>query len=90
MENFFSWFNGVTTTYSDMQIDEDGVAMLYVLLSRFDGKHFDFILMTVPELLVIETKGFSDEEIKYWHDYTAKDVKLIWREAKKKLVKELA
>ena len=89
MENFFSWFNGVTTTYSDLKFDADGIPMAYVLLSRYDKK-FDFILMTLPELLIVDSKGFSDDEIKYWHDYTEKDAKLIWREAKRKLVKQLA
>ena len=88
MENFFSWFQGVSLTHSNMKLEDD-IPVVYVLLSRFEGKHFDFIFTFLPELTVIDSKGFSDEEIKYWIDYTETNKKDIWNNAVKILHKEL-
>ena len=87
MENFFSWFNGVSLTHSNIDLS-DGVPVVYVLLSRHD-KQFDFILTFLPELTVIDSKGFSDDEIKYWLNYTETNMKDIWNNAVKILHKEL-
>lgn len=89
MENFFSWFQGVNLTFSDFKFEE-GVPVIYVLLSRFDGKKFDYILTFLPELHVIDKKGFADEEVKYWLNYAEENKDMIWDLALERLVEWLA
>ena len=89
MENFFSWFEGVSLTFSDIKDVEDSPRTLNILLARNNGKNFDYIFTQMPELKVIESKGFSDDEVKYWMDYTLHNSFLIWEMALEKQAEEL-
>ena len=89
MVNFFSKYKNVTLNFSDIDMS-DGLGFVNVLFERFDGKKFDYIVTKIPDLKVIESKGFTDEEIKYWMNYASENSEDIWDIAKEKLVKWLA
>lgn len=90
MVNFFSWFQGVSLTFSDIIETPDGPDYVKILLDRCDKNNFDYILTQIPGFEVLEAKGFSDEEIKYWMDYTLRSSFLIWEMAREKQADEIA
>jgi len=78
MKNFFSEFNGVTLTFSDIEVQDNVLEYIDVLLTRPHGNHLDYIFTRIPGFEVLESKGFTQKEIDYWILYTMKDSALIW------------
>ena len=77
MVNFFSEFNNVSLTFSDIIKTEYLHEHIDILLDRVRNNSVDYILTQLPGLKVIESKGFTDEEIKFWMDYTTRNSALI-------------
>lgn len=90
MDNFFSKFDGVTLSFNDMAEGEDGREFVEVLIDRINGKNFDFIFTKIPGFRVLDTRGFSDDEIKRWLEYTMRNSVLVWEIAKERRDEKLA
>lgn len=81
MKNFYSNANGVSLSFSDIMSEPDAPRFVKILLDRPAEENFDYILTQIPGFEVLDMRGFSDEEVKFWIDYTMRNSFLIWEMA---------
>ena len=86
MKNFFSEFNDVTLTFSDIQLDKNGMEFMRIYFERPCKIHFfDFIESRIPGFEVVASEGFSDNEIAFWLNYAMRNSFLMWDFSRKKV-----
>ena len=84
MKNFFSEMQGITLTFSDFKINSNGLNYIKIYFERPSKENFfDYIESAIPGFEVIDSKGFSDEEIKDCLTYAMRNSFLMWDVAHK-------
>ena len=90
MKNFYASEDGVSVSFSDILTEPDTPRYVKILLDRCDKNNFDYILTQIPGFEVLESRGFTDDEIEKWIDYTKCNSFLIWEYALERQAEELA
>lgn len=78
MKNFFSEIDGVTLTFSDIQVKDNVMEYVDLLFERVKDDKVDYILSRIPGFKKIDSKGFSDSETRRQLHYALKNSALIW------------
>ena len=78
MKHFFSEIDEVTLTFSDIQVNRDGMEYLRIYFERPNSGGFDFLESTLPVLAVKKSSGFSKNETAKLLDYARTNSFLIW------------
>ncbi len=82
MKYFFSEIDEITLTFSDIEINHDGMEYIRIYFERPDKNGFNFLESTLPTLKVKACKGFDMEERRKLLDYARTNAFLIWEIAR--------
>lgn len=82
MKNFFSEIDGVTLTFSDIQVDNNGMEFVDLLIERVKDNQLNYILSRIPGFEVLDSVGFSSSEIRRQIHYALRNSYLIWDNAR--------
>lgn len=82
MKYFFSELDEVTLTFSDININRDGMEFIRIYFERPNERGFDFLESTLPSLRVKKSRGFTAEESARLLDYARTNSFLIWEIAR--------
>ena len=89
MKNFYTEVDQVTMTYGDIARTNDGMEYIRIYFEKPVEGGFYFLESTLPMLDVVDSEGFSDEEIKSLLKYAKNNAFIIWKLASQE-VKEIA
>ena len=82
MKYFFSEIDEITLTFSDIEINHDGMEYIRIYFERPNERGFDFLESTLPALNVKACEGFSQKEVGELLDYARTNAFLIWEIAR--------
>lgn len=82
MKNFFTEIDGITMTFSDIVITEDGMEYIRIYFEKPIEGGFQFLESTLPMLDVIETEGFNEREQNELLAYASRNAFIIWELAR--------
>ncbi len=82
MKYFFSELDEVTLTFSDININRDGMEFIRIYFERPNERGFDFLESTLPSLRIKKSRGFTVEESARLLDYARTNSFLIWEIAR--------
>jgi len=78
MKNFFSEMNDITTTFSDIRQNCDGMEYIKIYFERPNENGFDFLESSLPSLSVKSSFGFNQIELQNLLDYARANAYLMW------------
>lgn len=79
MKNFYTEIDHVTMTYGDIAKTRDGMEYIRIYFEKPVEDGFCFLESTLPGLDVVETEGFSEEEVGSLLSYAKNNAFIIWR-----------
>ena len=92
MKHFFSEIDEVTLTFSDIQVNRNGMEYIRIYFEHPNSDGFDFLESTLPTLQIKNSCGFDKDESAKLLDYARTNAFLIWeiaREGGEKLAASL-
>jgi len=79
---FYSEIDHIVTTFNDIHKDDHGIEYLRVYHERPSVNCFDYLETRLPDLNVVSSQGFSDDEVKNLLQYTRNNAALLWEIAR--------
>ncbi len=82
MKNFFTEIDGVTMTFNNIATTEDGMEYIRIYFEKPVEGGFNFLESTLPALDVVESEGFTKQEIKELLEYASRNAFIVWELAR--------
>ena len=82
MKYFFSEIDEITLTFSDIQVNRNGMEFIRIYFEHPNSSGFDFLESTLPTLNVKNSGGFTGEETARLLEYAKTNAFLIWEIAR--------
>ena len=82
MKNFFTEIDGITMTFNDIGKTEDGMEYIRIYFEKPVEGGFNFLESTLPALDVVESEGFTKQEIKELLEYASRNAFIVWELAR--------
>ena len=82
MKNFFTEIDGITMTFNNIATTEDGMEYIRIYFEKPVEGGFNFFLFTLPALDVVESEGFTKQEIKELLEYASRNAFIVWELAR--------
>lgn len=79
---YYSTFHDVATSHSEV-LEENGFEYIKVHFERPNKNGFDFLDLKVPGAYIMNSFGFSDDEILSLKEYARDNEPLFWEFARK-------
>ena len=82
MKNFFTEIDGITMTFNNIATTEDGMEYIRIYFEKPVEGGFNFLESTLPALDVVESEGFTKQEIKELLEYARRNAFIVWELAR--------
>ena len=82
MRNFFTEIDGITMTFNNIATTEDGMEYIRIYFEKPVEGGFNFLESTLPALDVVESEGFTKQEIKELLEYASRNAFIVWELAR--------
>ena len=82
MKNFFTEIDGITMTFINIATTEDGMEYIRIYFEKPVEGGFNFLESTLPALDVVESEGFTKQEIKELLEYASRNAFIVWELAR--------
>ena len=82
MKNFFTEIDGITMTFNNIANTEDGMEYIRIYFEKPVEGGFNFLESTLPALDVVESEGFTKQEIKELLEYASRNAFIVWELAR--------
>ena len=82
MKNFFTEIDGITMTFNNIATTEDGMEYIRIYFEKPVEGGFNFLESTLPALDVVESEGFTKQEIKELLEYASRNAFIVWERAR--------
>ncbi|MBE6101991.1 MAG: hypothetical protein J6N51_00940 [Selenomonas sp.] len=82
MKNFFTEIDGITMTFNNIATTEDGMEYIRIYFEKPVEGGFNFLESTLPALDVVESEGFTKQEIKELLEYASRNAFIVWELAR--------
>ena len=82
MKNFFTEIDGITMTFNNIATTEDGMEYIRIYFEKPVEGGFKFLESTLPALDVVESEGFTKQEIKELLEYASRNAFIVWELAR--------
>ena len=82
MKNFFTEIDGITMTVNHIATTEDGMEYIRIYFEKPVEGGFNFLESTLPALDVVESEGFTKQEIKELLEYASRNAFIVWELAR--------
>ena len=77
MKNFFTEIDGITMTFNNIATTEDGMEYIRIYFEKPVEGGFNFLESTLPALDVVESEGFTKQEIKELLEYASRNAFIV-------------
>ena len=82
MKNFFTEIDGIAMTFNNIATTEDGMEYIRIYFEKPVEGGFNFLESTLPALDVVESEGFTKQEIKELLEYASRNAFIVWELAR--------